>query len=109
MKAGAMDFLTKPVDRLTLLACVREALALSSRLQEQAYDTQSRSSWLAKLTEREREVIVLAIAGYSSKEIAQRLNLSYRTVENHRSHVMQKTGASNILELARDAIPVKRD
>jgi DNA-binding CsgD family transcriptional regulator len=53
------------------------------------------------LTERENEVLKLAVAGHTSKEIAQRLGISYRTVEIHRAHVMQKTGASNMLELAR--------
>jgi hemerythrin-like metal-binding protein len=55
------------------------------------------------MTEREREVMMLVIAGHTSKEIAQRLGISYRTVEVHRLHVMQKTGASNLMELARIA------
>ncbi len=53
------------------------------------------------ITEREREVMSLVIAGYSSKEIATRLSISVRTVEVHRSHIMKKTGSSNLIELAR--------
>ena len=53
------------------------------------------------ITEREREVMSLVIAGYSSKEIANRLSISVRTVEAHRSHIMKKTGSSNLIELAR--------
>jgi len=53
------------------------------------------------ITEREREVMSLVIAGYSSKEIAHRLSISVRTVEVHRSHIMKKTGSSNLIELAR--------
>jgi FixJ family two-component response regulator len=103
IKAGALDFLVKPVDGSVLLARVRDALARWSLLQEQAEIYQSVAARLATLTEREREVMALAVAGQTSKEIAQRLAISYRTVEIHRAHVMQKTGASNLLELARIA------
>lgn len=101
IKAGAMDFLTKPVDGLLLLARVQNALEQSALLQKQAEASQSANARLTALTEREREVMMLAIAGHTSKEIGQRLAISYRTVEIHRAHVMQKTGASNLLELAR--------
>lgn len=103
IKAGAIDFLTKPVDGSVLLDCVQHALEQCPFLQRQTEDYQSISSRLAKLTEREREVLKLAIAGHTSKEIGQSLGISYRTVEIHRTHVMQKTGASNLLELARMA------
>jgi FixJ family two-component response regulator len=99
IKAGALDFLTKPVDGAVLLQRVHEALEKFSQLQKQATSV----SRLESLTEREREVMHLAVAGHTSKEIAQRLDISYRTVEIHRAHVMQKTGASNLLELARIA------
>jgi DNA-binding NarL/FixJ family response regulator len=56
---------------------------------------------LAKLTVREREVTVLAVQGYSNKEIASRLGISHRTVEIHKSKIMRKTGALNLLDLAR--------
>lgn len=101
MKAGAMDFMTKPVDGSVLLARVQDALKKSSFLLKRVRANQSNASRLAKLTGREREVMMLAVAGHTSKEIAQRLAISYRTVEIHRAHVMQKTGASNLLELAR--------
>ncbi len=100
IKAGAMDFLTKPVDGSVLLARVQKAL-------EQGEAFQSIALRLAALTEREREVMKLAVAGYTSKETGQRLGISYRTVEIHRTHVMQKTGAANLLELARMADTVQ--
>jgi two-component system, LuxR family, response regulator FixJ len=103
IKAGAMDFLTKPVDGSVLLARVQKALEQGSLLQKQAEAFQSVALRLAALTKREREIMMLAIAGHTSKEIAQRLAISYRTVEIHRAHVMQKTDASNLLELARIA------
>ena len=101
LKAGAMDFLTKPVKGSELLARVQEAMNQCSARQKQAKEVQSVTSKLAMLTEREHEVLKLAVEGHTSKEIAQRLGISYRTVEIHRAHVMQKTGASNMLELAR--------
>jgi RNA polymerase sigma factor (sigma-70 family) len=84
-----------------LLERVHEAMKSCDAIQEKAKASQSVAAWLATLTEREREVMKLAVEGYTSKEIAQRLAISYRTVEIHRSHFMQKSGASNMLELAR--------
>jgi FixJ family two-component response regulator len=101
LKSGAMDFLTKPVQGSVLLARVEEAMKQSAILREQAVTSQIIAARLATLTEREREVMMLAVAGHTSKEIALQLGISFRTVEIHRSHVMQKTGASNMLELAR--------
>jgi FixJ family two-component response regulator len=101
LKAGATDFLTKPVQGSVLLARVEEAMKQSCILREQAVTSQVIAARLAMLTEREREVMMLAVAGHTSKEIALQLGISYRTVEIHRCHVMQKTGASNMLELAR--------
>lgn len=100
IKAGAMDFLTKPVDGSVLLAHVKQALEMHVPLQQQTGSHQSIQARLATLTEREREVLKLAISGNPSKEIAKNLGISHRTVEIHRAHVLQKTGASNILELA---------
>jgi FixJ family two-component response regulator len=101
IKAGAMDFLTKPVDGSVLLAHVKKALEQGMLLKKQIDSHQSASSRLETLTAREREVLMLAISGHASKEIAQHLGISFRTVEIHRAHVLQKTGASNLLELAR--------
>lgn len=101
LKAGALDFLTKPVAGALLLGRVEEAMQKCSRLLEQKQAAQSATAKLASLTAREREVMNLAVEGHTSKEIAQRLSISYRTVEIHRAHLMQKTGASNMLELAR--------
>ena len=100
MKAGAIDFLTKPVEGAVLRARVLEALKHCSFMQNKAIGSQTAAVRLANLTEREREIMMLSIAGHSCKEIASRLAISYRTVETHRTRVMQKTGVSNMLELA---------
>lgn len=90
IKAGAVDFLTKPADGAVLLKRVRTALARSSELSE----------GVADLTEREREIMVRVAAGFASKEIARELDISHRTVEIHRARVMQKMKAGSVLELA---------
>ena len=97
IKAGAVDFLTKPPDETILLSRVHEAMERCSRLKKQ----ESVKSRLSTLSDREREIMMLIVKGYSSKEIAQMLSISHRTTETHRAHIMQKTGASSILELAR--------
>jgi DNA-binding CsgD family transcriptional regulator len=60
-------------------------------------------SRLSELTDRERDVMLLAIQGYPNKEIARTLGISHRTVEIHKSKIMHKTGATNLLDLARIA------
>lgn len=103
IKAGAVDFLTKPVDGALLLARVHEALVQNRKMADRIEKSASAASLLARLTNREREILSLAIAGNSNKEIARILGISYRTVEIHRSQIMKKTGAANLLELARIA------
>jgi len=103
LKNGAVNFLTKPVNGAELLACVREALKQQDDMQRKNQAHLSVASRLESLTEREREIMTMVIEGFTSKEIAQRLNISYRTVEIHRAHIMQKTGASNLMELAQIA------
>ncbi|MEN6585499.1 MAG: response regulator [Sulfuricella sp.] len=103
MKAGAMDFLTKPVDAALLLQRVREALRLCDQEQDKQEMAQELRERCAGLTRREREVLALAASGMPNKEIASRLGISYRTVELHRSNIYHKTGAQGLLELARIA------
>jgi RNA polymerase sigma factor (sigma-70 family) len=100
MKGGALDFLTKPVDALVLLERVRAALEFNRKERERGEAKSAVREVLATLTERERLVLALAVAGLQNKEIAQRLGISYRTVEVHRSHILLKTGASTLLGLA---------
>ncbi|MFM9940781.1 MAG: chemotaxis protein CheB [Hyphomicrobiaceae bacterium] len=104
MKAGAFDFVEKPVGREALLACIERAL-------EQSRDGSKLSSWrasaaehVAKLTSRERQIMALVLAGHPSKNIAADLGISQRTVENHRASIMKKTGVKSLPELARLAL-----
>lgn len=104
IKAGAVDFLTKPVTGDALLRCVATALDESRRLNAATQANHSAASRLATLTEREREVMMLAAVGLSNKEIARRLGISTKTAENHRARVLQKLGARNTAEVVRYAI-----
>ena len=96
MKAGAIDFLTKPVANKLLVERVDALLRGQVSLLEQ-----SSCDRLLALTAREMDVMRWVIAGHTNKHIARQLGISHRTVEVHRAHVMEKTGASNLLELAR--------
>lgn len=100
MKAGAEDFLTKPVDGAVLLERVQAALVRGRADRERQAARAHARTRLAALTEREREILALAVAGCANKEIARQLGISFRTVELHRSRILRKTGAETLLELA---------
>ena len=101
MQAGAITFLTKPVDGKDLLACVKKALDTFKRLKNEIRKSRTVESRLSTLTKREKEVMMLAIQGIGSKNIAERLGISSRTVDNHRDHIIKKTNVANMVELAR--------
>ena len=101
IKAGASDFLSKPVSSAALLASVEAALNESERLNSRIGDTVDAAVRLASLTEREQDVLRLAVEGLANKVIARELGISHRTVEIHKARIMQKTGATTLLELAR--------
>ncbi|MDR3464530.1 MAG: response regulator [Xanthobacteraceae bacterium] len=104
MKAGASDFLEKPIRGTELLAGIARAL-------EQAGDSGKLTSWrkdaadhLAGLTRRQRQIMEMVLAGHPSKNIAADLGISRRTVENHRASIMKRTGSRSLPALARLAL-----
>ena len=101
IKTGAVDFMTKPVTREKLLACVRSAFAEAEKRKNETAHKQNALACLEKLTQREREVMSLAVQGHSNKEIAACLGISHRTVEIHKSNIMRKTDSVNLLDLVR--------
>lgn len=103
IKAGAVDFLTKPVTGAVLLESVRMAFVESARLSVETEANQTATARVATLTEREREVMVLAARGMPNKEIARHLGISHRTVEIHKARIMNKIAAETVLDLARIA------
>lgn len=103
MKQGAADFLTKPVNGALLLQRVQAALK-RDREQRQADAAKHQfEERLRKLTDREREVLVLALSGMTNKLISTRLQISLRTIEGHRSRIFLKTGVRSLVELAQAA------
>ncbi len=100
MKSGAVDFLTKPVDGALLLENVQAALSRNSEMLSRWMVREKLCEQLAQLTSREHEIMFLAVSGQTNKAIAKRLGISHRTVEIHRSHIMQKMGVTCMLELA---------
>jgi FixJ family two-component response regulator len=100
MKAGAADFLTKPVDGAELIERIEAALVRARADRDSQAARQEARARLAALTEREQEILALAVAGCTNKDIARRLGISFRTVEVHRSHILLKTGAATLIELA---------
>lgn len=99
MKAGAVDFLTKPIRRDILLQAVQTALARD--LKDRATRDRKRdlSGRLNSLTVREREVLEHVISGKPNKWIAAELGMSERTVKAHRAQIMRKMGAASVAEL----------
>lgn len=101
MKAGAVDFIEKPFNDQLLLDRVREALERDQQRQHKVTERQQVQGRLARLTPRERQVMDLVIQGKLNKQIAAQLNLSPKTVEVHRAHVMDKMEAGSLAELVR--------
>jgi FixJ family two-component response regulator len=103
MKAGAVNFLSKPIDEDDLLAAVNEAVEYDQRRRAQEEGTLSVRVRYDALTPREREVMGLVTAGLMNKQVAGRLVLSEITVKIHRGNLMRKMGADSLAELVRMA------
>lgn len=99
MRHGALDFLEKPFDDQILLDRIGEALAASAETLARRRRQGNLERRLSCLTEREREVLSLVIAGKTSKGIALDLDISVKTVENHRHNLMAKAGATSVAQL----------
>ncbi len=104
MKKGAFDFLTKPFSHTDLMERVRAALAAAESGSEERQQSAQLEERLERLTPREREVMELVAQGLANKVIANRLDISQRTVEIHRARVMEKMQAESLAELVRMAI-----
>lgn len=102
LKSGAVDFIEKPFRSDVLLASIKTALATPVDEVGRAGGA-SAAALLKTLSEREREVMLLLVAGHSNKVVAERLGISTRTVEVHRAHIMQKTQADSLADLVRMA------
>jgi FixJ family two-component response regulator len=99
MKAGAVDFLTKPVERDTLFAAVARAIEVDATQRAARSNHSDLQGRYAQLTAREREVLGLIVSGKLNKQIAGDLGIAERTVKAQRAQVMAKLGATNAAEL----------
>ena len=100
-KHGAVDFLSKPIDEQDLIDAVQKASVMLEKAQAEAAERAEAADLLGRLTAREREVLELITKGFTSREIAETLGLSPRTVETHRAHIVEKMGTNSVVELAR--------
>ena len=103
MKAGAVEFLTKPVRPRDLLAAIGAAIERDRGAQQARLETEALRQRYARLTPREREVMALVVGGQLNKQIAGELATSERTVKFHRAHVMEKMAAGSLAELVQIA------
>ena len=101
LKAGAIEFLRKPTPPATLLARIRDALAMDESARRQTAMSAARERRIARLTTRERQVLNLLLGGKTSKQIATGLGLSVRTVEGYRARIYLKTDVSSVAQLVR--------
>jgi FixJ family two-component response regulator len=101
MKAGAVDFLTKPVDGDELVAAVRRALDRSTRIRDERQNQKRDREAFDKLSPREKDVCVRIAQGLLNKQVGFELGTSEKTVKAQRAHVMQKLGAHSIADVVR--------
>jgi two-component system CheB/CheR fusion protein len=108
MKAGAADFIEKPVSPDELLTSLERVIRQSENLQERSAWRAGQARRVAGLTDRQREIMELVVAGHANKEIAGRLGINQRTVESHRALIMKKTAAKSFADLVRLALAVSQ-
>ena len=108
MKGGAVDFIEKPFRDHVLLTAVRRALELASEDREQRIAAREVQTRLMTLTPREHQVLDMVVAGKANKVIAIDLDLSIKTVEFHRAHVMEKMGAESLAELVQTVLLARK-
>ncbi|QCI62907.1 response regulator transcription factor [Phreatobacter stygius] len=100
-KGGAIDFLTKPVDENALIEAIEGMRARAETQSAKAAEAAEARALLARLTPREREVLDMVSRGFATKEIAETLALSPRTVDTHRAHLAEKLGTTSVAEMVR--------
>ena len=107
MKHGAIEFLEKPVDHDLLLERIRQGLAEDSERRQNRDAVQVIRDRMAELTPRQNEVLDLVIEGLSSKEIAARIHVSFKTIEAHRASIMKTMEAGSVADVVRMVVSVR--
>jgi len=106
MKRGASDFIQKPYSADAMLAAIRGACEKQGEMEAESPDLAATREGLAKLTSREKEVLLKLVSGLPNKIIAYDMGLSVRTVDSHRAAVKKKMGGGSLAELVRKCIAV---
>ena len=109
MKAGALDFIEKPISAHELLDSLNNALEQSRDSSKLLASREIAAATIASLTPRQHQIMDMVLAGHPSKNIAADLGISQRTVENHRASIMDKTGSKSLPALARLALAAHRN
>jgi FixJ family two-component response regulator len=107
MKAGALEFLTKPIENDTLTSAIRNALERSRLTMAQEAETRELRDRYAVLTPREQQVMALVVTGLLNKQVGGELGISEITVKAHRGQVMQKMKAKSLADLVKMAARLK--
>ena len=99
VREGAIDFIEKPFDYRRVLALVEEGIKRDAEMRAGSERKRQCAERLAQLTQREREVLELVVAGRMNREIAEKLDISIKTVEAHRAKIMEKLEVNSVAEL----------
>jgi RNA polymerase sigma factor (sigma-70 family) len=104
VKEGAIDFVEKPFDYKQVVALVRQCLCRDTQVRAERDRKRACAERLAQLTQREREVLDLVVAGRTNRDIAETLDISVKTVEAHRARLMEKVEADSVAQLVQAAL-----
>jgi len=107
VKCGAVDFVEKPFDYKRIVELVRECLARDGQSRVERERRRATAERIAHLTVREREVMDRVVAGEMNREIAGALEISIKTVEAHRAHIMEKLGLRSVQELVQAVLDTR--
>ncbi|EIM29805.1 response regulator transcription factor [Microvirga lotononidis] len=100
-KGGAVDFLTKPVDEQVLIEAIEAGFMRLDAQRREASEADEARALLARLTQRENEILDMVARGWMTKEIARAMGVSPRTVETHRANLAEKLGTTSVAEMVR--------
>ncbi len=109
LQRGACDFIEKPFHNVDLLARIERALELDAQLSARRERDDVITHRVEQLTQREREVMELVVAGRLNKQIADDLQISMKTVEAHRARMMEKMGVRTLAELVKASLSIRQD